>query len=158
MSILVVVHSIWRWVVLATALAALVKAFIGWQQQQPYTPLDRRFGMMYTMAVDIQVLIGLILWITEQRFLVFAGSMANAQMRFYGVEHPAIMLAALALAHIGYSRSRRGVTGEPELRTAPQVGGGARVLVGSQHRTAALFYLASFILILAAIPWDRLGR
>jgi hypothetical protein len=48
------------------------------------------------------------------------------------------MLLALGLARVGYSRSRKGVGGNP-------------------HRTAALFYLGSLIII-AAIPWDRLAR
>jgi hypothetical protein len=140
MSILVTIHSIWRWVLLVAAVAAIVKAFVGWLGRRPYTPLDRRLGMLYTMVIDIQVLIGLILWIGERRFSVFAGGMGDPTLRFYGLEHPLIMLAALALAHVGYSRSRKGSGDVP------------------QHRTAALFYLASLILILAAIPWDRLVR
>jgi len=53
-------------------------------------------------------------------------------------EHPVLMLLALGLARVGYSRSRKGVGGNP-------------------HRTAALLYLGSLIII-AAIPWDRLAR
>jgi hypothetical protein len=113
--------------------------FAAWQQKQAYGNLDRQIGMFYTMSIDIQVLLGLILWFGERRFATITGAAAAAgQSLFFGIEHPVLMLLALGLAHVGYSRSRKGVGGNP-------------------HRTAALFYLGSLIII-AAIPWDRLAR
>ncbi len=122
-------HSLWRWVVLITAIAAIVKALVGWVSQQPWSRLDDRLGMIYTIALDVQVLIGLILYILEQRW-----RLADP---FFTYVHPIIMIFALALAHIGRSRSQR-------IENAV-----------AKHRTAAIFFLLSFFLIVAAIPWQR---
>jgi len=140
MPVVLMLHSIWRWVVLVAAVAALVKAFSGWLGKRPYDSLDRRLGMFYTIAIDIQVLLGLILWFGERRFATITGAgTAGGQSLFFGIEHPLLMLLALGLAHMGYSRSRKAVGGNPQ-------------------RTAALFYLGSLIVIIAAIPWNRLAR
>jgi hypothetical protein len=133
-------HSIWRWVVLVAAVAALVKAFGGWLRKSPYDNLDRRLGLFYTTAIDIQVLLGLILWFGEQRFATIASAgAAGGDALFFGIIHPVLMLVALGLVHVGNVRSRRGVGGNP-------------------RRTAALFYLGSLVMIIAAIPWSRLAR
>ena len=144
MPIVLMLHSIWRWVVLVVVLAALVRGLVAWQQRQAFVNLDRQLGMLYTMNLDIQVLLGLILWFSQRRLAAVTGAAAaSGQSLFFGIEHPALMLLALGLAHVGggqaASRSRKGVGGDPQ-------------------RTAALFYLGSLIIIIAAIPWDRLAR
>jgi hypothetical protein len=140
MPVVLMLHSIWRWVLFVAAVAALIKAFAAWQKQQAYGNLDRRLDMFYTMGIDIQVLLGLTLWFGERRFATIIGAAAaTGQSPFFSIEHPALMLLALGLAHVGYSRSRKGVGGNP-------------------HRTAALFCLGSLIIIITAIPWDRLTR
>ncbi len=140
MPIVLTLHSLWRWVVLVAALAALIKSSDAWQRQRVYGNLDRQLGMLYTTSLDIQVLLGLILWAGERYFAVIAGGpAATGQNLFFGIEHPALMLLALGLAHVGYSQSHKGVGINP-------------------HRTATLFYLGSLIIIIAAIPWDRLAR
>ena len=63
--------------------------------------------------------------------------MENAQLRFYAVEHILIMIIAIAVIHIGRSKSKKAPT---QLK---------------QHRSAAIFYTIGFILILSSIPWDR---
>jgi hypothetical protein len=123
------VHNVWRWVVVIAAIAAIVKALVGWVSQQPWSKLDDRLGMLYTIALDVQVLIGLILYILEQRW--------RLGDPFFAYVHPIVMIVALALAHIGRSRSRRAENPV------------------AKHRTAAVFFLISFFLVVAAIPWQR---
>jgi hypothetical protein len=104
----------------------------------PYTQLDRRLGLYYTIALDVQVLIGLIVWIVESRWTGFQ-TMGEPIARFYALEHPLMMLVAVAIAHIGYRRSRSGADDT------------------FRHRSAALFFLVSLIIILVAIPGGPMG-
>lgn len=124
------VHMVWRWVMLVVALVTVIKALIGWQGKQPWTKLDDQLGMIFTITVDIQFLIGLILWFVGPfRITNAAALMSSPLARFYVIEHPLIMLVALALAHVGRSRSRRAV--DPV----------------QKHRAAFIFYLLSFLFI-----------
>ena len=130
-NIWVDIHMVWRWVLLAAAILAVVKALIGWLGNRPWGKLDDRVGMFYTMAVDIQFLLGLILWFVGPFKITNAGALMSSPLaRFYLIEHPLLMLVALLLAHIGRARSRKA---EPDVK---------------KHRTAFIFYLLSFLFIL----------
>ncbi len=123
-------HMIWRWVMLVVALVTLLKALAGWLGKQPWTALDDRLGMFFTIAVDIQALLGLILWFVGPWRITAAGSLMSDPLgRFMVIEHPLFLLIALALAHIGRSRSRKAKTD------------------AAKHRTAFIFYLLSFLFI-----------
>src|SRR5512138_3128541 len=142
MPAILMLHSIWRWVVLLAAAAAIVKALVGWFGRQPWTGLDDRLGMLYTLTIDIQVLLGLILYIVEQRW--------RTADPFFAYVHPLVMIIALILAHIGRSRTRKAApAGSRETQLSFDT---------ARHRTAAIFYAISFLLIVAAIPWGRTFR
>ncbi len=63
--------------------------------------------------------------------------MADADLRFYAVEHIALMIVVLALVHLGRSLPKR-------VESARK-----------KHRQAAIFFGLAIIFILAAIPWER---
>ena len=132
-------HSFWRWVVLVVGLVAIVKAFIGWLGNRPFEHIDDQLGMMFTIVLDVQVLLGLINWIGRGWAAQIPQAMSNPALRFFAIEHPLTMLLALVVAHVGRVRSRRGETSL------------------AQHRSAAIFYTLSLLLIISAIPWNRLS-
>ncbi len=80
------------------------------------------------MLVDVQVAIGIVIW------LFFSG--ANRGF-YFAVLHPVTMLLALGVIHVGFRIAKK----RNETRSWLVAG------VGS---------LVSLILIVAAIPWDRL--
>lgn len=135
-------HNLLRWLILISALAAIILAFVGWLGKKEWKKSDNLAGLLFTIFVDIQFLTGIILYafvspVTKAAFADFGAAMKNADLRFYAVEHIVIMIIALAVIHIGRSKSKKAVT------------------PGKQHKTAALFYTIGLILILSAIPWDR---
>lgn len=137
---MVVLHSLLRWLVIAFGLVAVVRAISGVSARRPWTPLDDRAGRLFVIGVDIQTLVGLILYgllspITRAAFADMGTAMKDATLRFYAVEHLAIMLGAVALVHIGRARARK-------LSTA-----------AARHRTALIFFTLALLLILIGTPW-----
>ncbi len=121
------IHTYFRWVVLIAAVGALVLAVMSAMGSRPWDALSDRFSLAFTIAMDIQFLIGVIVWVTEQRW----GGGDN----FLSFGHPILMLAAVALAHVGRARSDRAQ--------------GDR----ARGTTAALFFAASLVVVLLAIPF-----
>ncbi|HPF50055.1 MAG TPA: hypothetical protein PK335_00705 [Draconibacterium sp.] len=135
-------HSGLRWLVLVSLLLAIILGFYGWTRKKEWKSLDSKAGLFLMIFMDLQFLIGLILYaflspITKLAFKDFGAAMKNADLRFYAVEHILMMLIALVLVHIGRSKTKKDVAG------------------WKRHRSAAIFYSISLIVILAAIPWDR---
>jgi len=141
-AIVLPLHSFVRWLVVLAAVAAVGLAFYGWLGKKSWTALDERVGMLFPMILDIQVLIGIILYFFASPLTLgllrnFQGAMSNPEAVFIGVEHSITMLVALAVAHIGRSISRKAV--EP----------------GAKHRAAALLFGLSVLLVIVTIPWSR---
>ena len=137
-------HSYLRWIVLILALVAVFKALSGWLGNRRWEASDQKIGGFFVGALDLQFLVGIILFaflspITEAAFQDFGAAMANKVTRFFVTEHTLLMLVSVAMAHVGRSRSRR--IEDPVKR----------------HKTVAIFFGLSLILMLAGIPWSFLS-
>ncbi len=160
-AVLLSLHSIWRWALLAAGLAAVVKAFMGWFGRRPFGQADRQLGQLYSVSLDVQVLLGLMIWALDET----SGALAAPSLQFFAFVHPFAMVFALGVAHAGRVLSRRAARGGLSAAVAgagtgmlsPLPGGPAADDVAA-YRYAALFYLASLLIILAFIPWDRLAH
>jgi hypothetical protein len=133
-------HSWLRWLVLLAGLAALARAFTGVNTRRPWTPLDDRGGMLFTAALDLQMLLGLVLYaflspVTQSAFVDMAAAMRAAPIRFFAVEHPVGMIAAIALAHVGRVRIRKATDSE------------------SRHKRALVFFGLALLVLLLSMPW-----
>lgn len=141
-TVLLHTHNIFRWLVLLALAVSVVLAFSGWFGKRGWKKADNTSGLVLTIFMDTQFLIGIILYafvspLTKAAFNNFGAAMQNADLRFYAVEHILIMVIALVLVHIGRAKSRKDI--------APW----------KKHRATAIFYGISLILVLSAIPWDR---
>lgn len=135
-------HNGLRWLVLVFLVVSLVMALVGWFGKKERSKANSISGMLLVVFMDLQFLTGIILYafvspITKAAFANFGEAMKNPDIRFYAVEHIFMMVIALVLVHIGRAKWKKA--------SAPWKG----------HRTAAIFYGISLLLILAAIPWDR---
>ena len=134
-----VIHSWLRWLVLLAGIVAFVRAASGAATGRGWTPTDDRAGFWFSIALDVQFLLGLILYVflspvTHAAFSNFAGAMKDSVQRFWAVEHIVGMFIAIALVHIGRARARK----TDSLR---------------RHRVAAIFFGLALVVILASIPW-----
>ncbi|MBN2387430.1 MAG: hypothetical protein JXB85_10445 [Anaerolineales bacterium] len=136
---LLLLHAYIRWAVVILALVVTVKASIGWLARRPWVRFDDRLGLFYTMALDIQLLLGVILYFISPLTWValndFGAAMSDPILRFFAVEHWLLMIVVVVLAHLGRGRARKIVDDT------------------KKHRTAAIFYSLSVLLALVAIPW-----
>jgi uncharacterized membrane protein YozB (DUF420 family) len=140
-SFILATHNIVRWFVLIFGLLAVIKAFIGWSGKKEWKGLDDKLGLGFTISLDVQFLLGFLLYIafspiTRTAFSDIGAAMGNSELRFFLVEHFLLMIVALVLAHIGRSRAKKADTDV------------------SKHKNAAIFYTIAMLLILAAIPWQ----
>ena len=135
-------HNITRWALVILGVIVIIRGFTGWLRGRRFNKDDNRFGLLYTSFFDVQLLLGLILYFSKGWFGVltadFAAAMRAAGTRFFAIEHFLLMFIALVVAHVVRVRSRKAASD------------------ALQHRWAALGYLISFLLMLAAIPWPFL--
>ena len=85
-------HSWLRWAVLLTGLVAWFRAIAGKTARRPWTPQDELWGLLLTISVDLQFLVGLVLYlflspITRLGLRNFAAAMQINVARFFTVEH-----------------------------------------------------------------------
>jgi Kef-type K+ transport system membrane component KefB len=139
------IHSWIRWFALVTAFGATLAAVRN--QVQGDRSLADRWGMMLMMALDTQLLIGLILYLAvspnmEQIRSNFPAAMKDPVSRFWAVEHITIMFGAVFLTHIGRVLARK-----------------AKEATSKRTRLMLCFGLTT-ILLLIGIPWPgmRAGR
>jgi len=137
--VLLTLHNLTRWAVLLLGGVALIRAARGWVKQTDFTPADARIGALFTIAFDVQILLGLILYLTRGwggvLFGDFGAAMREPALRFFALEHIFLMLVALGIAHMGRTLSRKAPTSL------------------QKHRRAALGFGLALLLTLAAIPW-----
>jgi len=140
-----IVHSWIRWFALVTAFGATLAAVRN--QVQGDRSLADRWGMMLMMALDTQMLIGLILYLAvspnmEQIRANFPAAMKDPVARFWAAEHITIMFGAVFLAHVGRVLARKAKDG-----------------ASKRARLMFCFGLTT-ILLLVGIPWPgtRAGR
>ena len=128
-----IVHSWLRWLALVAGILAAVQAY--------QTPADRpaseggRGGLVFTICMDVQMLVGLILYVflspfTSQAFHDFGAAMQNAGLRFWAVEHITTMVLAVACAHAGSRQAKR-----------------------AWYRRAAIVYAIAVVLMAIGMPW-----
>jgi hypothetical protein len=137
------VHHYLSWLVLFVLISAVVRAWIGFAGKKSWSSVDSRTSLVSTILMDIQVLVGIILYLflsplTQAAFADFGAAMGNSMLRFYAVEHTLVMLIALALVHIGRSKMKKSADGV------------------KKHKITAIFSTIALLLVLSRIPWEKL--
>lgn len=141
-SIVLDTHSVIRWFVLVLAVIVVVKSMMGMFGKPKYGKVDNIIAASYVGVLDLQLLLGLILYIflspfTTAAFQDFGAAMKNPELRFWAVEHITMMLLATVLAHIGRSKSKK------------------KSDYKAKFRIQAIFFTIALILIVIGIPWNR---
>ncbi len=144
---LLTVHSLLRWLVIFAGLAAAATAIRA--ASAPLRPVARMPALVFTILFDIQVLVGIALYvgfsaITTTAIHQFGTAMSNDVVRFWTVEHPAGMIVALVLAHLGRARSRASAAVAPSNAAAG---------LDRRRRHAALYLSLAVLIAIISVPW-----
>lgn len=136
-------HDVLRWLVLVSLAVTLGKYLASWFGNHPWKKADNILGIVFTSLMDLQLLTGLVLYfflspVTKLAMSDFGAAMKNADLRFYAVEHFAMMLIAVVLVHIGRAKSKKAKTDQ------------------GKFKIASIFFLIALVIMIAAIPWSRL--
>jgi hypothetical protein len=136
------IHNLLRWVVLLLAILALARAYMGWFGKREWTGLDRRVGLFFSISLDVQLLLGLILYfalspLTQIAFRDFGAAMANPELRFFVLEHFFYMILAVVFVHVGAVLSRRAIEAV------------------AKHRRAAIWFSLTVLALIIGMPWWR---
>jgi hypothetical protein len=136
-------HSYLRWGVLISAVIVAVRAGLGWRRVRAWGALDERLHVALVALTDLQFTLGVALYLflsphAQAFFEDPAGALTVAPLRFFGLEHPVMMVLAVALVHVGRTRSKKAAS--PGLR----------------HRRVFTTTLIALLILCASIPWPGL--
>ena len=139
-QILLPLHSITRWLVLAGLLFAIYRAYRGWLGNKPYTNVDNAARLFALNMAHMQLVIGIWLYFISpvvSYFLHnFKAAVHERQIRFFGMEHITMMLVAIIFITIGSAKAKRKETDK------------------EKFKTMAIWFTISLLLIFTSIPWS----
>ncbi|TDN95157.1 hypothetical protein DET49_10240 [Salegentibacter sp. 24] len=135
------IHSYWAYLVLIVLFVAVFNAIIGYVSNKEYGATNFRIALFTLIISHIQLLIGIILYFTAPYFSVLLEKgmgpvMADPTLRLYIMEHPLMMIIAVVLITMGYSKHKSKLTSKPKFKTL------------------AIFYTLGLLIMLSRIPWS----
>ena len=133
---LLILHNIFRWLVLLTLVASIIRAAYAYAHQRPFTDADNALRHWTATAAHIQLVFGMLTYIQSPvvKYYFQTGDHGSGAF-FFGVLHIALMLVAIILLTIGSSLAKR------------------RKEAAAKFATMLLWYSISLLIILIAIPW-----
>jgi len=137
------IHSYWAYLTLIIIVLATLNAFKGLLSNGDFIKKDFRISLFSLIVTHIQIILGLFLYIYSPLAMgAIKGSgmgevMKDSGLRFSSVEHPLIMIIAVVLITIGYSKHKKKDSSK------------------AKFKTIAIFYGLALLLILSRIPWGQ---
>jgi hypothetical protein len=140
-ALVLVLHSWLRWGALVAGILAVI-ALVSKRGQKGTARVDT-WGLFFMIALDLQLLLGLALYMGLSPNMQairadFGAAMRDSVARFWAVEHVMLMLVAVGVVHVGRVLARKAST--PEAKRS-------RLL---------LCFVIALLAIVAATPWPGL--
>jgi len=136
---LLVLHSLFRWLVLATLLASILVAFRGIRSHRPFTKSANQLRHWTATVAHIQLVLGIIVYVKSPviQFLFsnFSEAIHYPELLFFGFIHSLLMLTAVVFATIGSALAKRKITDH------------------EKYRTMLIWFSITLLIIFIAIPW-----
>jgi predicted membrane channel-forming protein YqfA (hemolysin III family) len=137
---MLMLHSIWAFIVLAMLIIVVVKAFLSFNKT--FTDIDLRLALFTLIVSHIQLLLGLGVYFSSDAFKFvkengMGAAMENSHIRLLAIEHPLMMILAIVLITIGFSKAKKETTSK------------------GKFKKIAFLYGAALLLILSRIPWSQ---
>lgn len=135
-------HSYWAYLTVLLMLFAVFNALFGWLGKNNYYKKDLRISLFALVVLYIQLLLGIVLYFTspivKHMFQEGMGTaMKDATIRLFSVEHPLMMIIAIALVTIGFKKHTQKVGSVP------------------MFKILFIYYGIALVFILSRIPWEK---
>jgi hypothetical protein len=124
------IHSLVRWFVLLSLIFAVFIAFRGWLYKRKFSSLDHAVRKWTVTFAHIQFVLGFLLYTISPISRYFL-----REIRFFGMEHSFMMLAAVFIITIGSAKAKSKLTSE------------------EKFKTMAIWFSIGLFAILTSIPW-----
>ncbi|MVN20188.1 cytochrome B [Mucilaginibacter arboris] len=132
-------HSGFRYIVLILVVAAIIQALLGWLGKKTYTESNRKLNLFALISAHTQLLIGLVLYFLSPLVQFSNATMKDATARYWTVEHLTMMIIAIVLITVGYSRSKK------------------ILLPEKKHANIFIFYLLAAIIVIVTLVLSHRG-
>jgi len=140
-SILQHAHSGWAYLLLLVLTAATVNAVIGLATKKEFGNLDFSLALGGLIVTHIQLLIGLVLWaLSPYASALFTNTsevMKTPELRLLALEHPIMMIIAVALLTVGYSKHKK------------------KIVSAGKFKMLGIFYSLTLVVVLSRLPWSQ---
>jgi multisubunit Na+/H+ antiporter MnhB subunit len=135
-------HSGWAYITLLILIVAVVNAIIGLTSKREFQEKDLRIPLFTLIVAHIQLIIGFIAFFMSAQFTFLrengmSVSMNHPEIRLFIVEHPLMMIVAIILITIGFSKHKNKTTDQ------------------AKFKTIAIYYGIALLLVLSRIPWNQ---
>jgi cell division protein FtsW (lipid II flippase) len=138
-QVILPLHSLIRWFVLISLLFSVYNAYKGWLGNKEFTNFDNSVRYWTATIAQLQLLLGILLYFTSpivHYFLNnFSEAVRNNELRFFGMEHTAMMLIAITLITIGSLLAKRRKTDK------------------HKFKTIAIWFSIALLIIIVSIPF-----
>lgn len=134
-----IIHSLFRWLVLLSLCYAIIKAYKGYTQKTNFTFWDNKVRHWTATIAHIQLILGVFVYIKspliKYYFSDFKNSISNWGLTFFGLFHFTLMITAIVVITIGSAKAKRKKTDI------------------EKFKTMLIWFSIALIIIFIAIPW-----
>jgi len=135
-------HSGWAYITLIILIFAVVNALIGLTSKKEFKDKDLRVSLFTLIVAHLQLIIGFIAYFLSAQFAYvldngMGAAMKEPDVRLFVVEHPLMMILAITVITMGFSKHKKQSTDN------------------GKFKTIALYYGIGLIFVLSRIPWSQ---
>ena len=135
-------HSGWAYITLLILIIAVVNAIIGVTSNKEFQEKDLRIPLFALIIAHIQLLIGLVAYFMSAQFAFLkehgmGAAMKDPEIRLVVMEHPLMMILAVILITVGFSKHKNKSTDK------------------EKFKTIAVYYGIALVFVLSRIPWGQ---
>ncbi|PKB43034.1 hypothetical protein AX016_1215 [Cellulophaga sp. RHA19] len=138
-SIVLVFHSIFRWLVLLSLVYAIFRAYNGYRRQTKFSCFDNKVRHWTATIAHIQLTIGMLVYIkspiVKYFFSDFKNLVSHWDVSFFGLFHFVLMITAIVIITIGSAKAKR------------------KQLDADKFKTILVYFSIALFIIFIAIPW-----
>lgn len=108
------IHNVFRWAVFLAGAYSLLRALSGLVAKGGWLPADQRAARIYPVLLDLQVVLGVLVWLVAHRPVP---------------QHASASVLALVFAHVGTILAKRGKSSRPRFQAIALLHGLSLLLI-----------------------------